>query len=73
MPARIGSFTGGTHPFGQVLSIVHPPDNSFLAAQFFPELIAEPGLTDIERAELQREYEELLAALIIGRDFYGEP
>lgn len=71
MPARVGSFSGGTAPFGQVLSIVHPPDNSFEQARFFPELLAEPGLTAIEREEIQREYEELLAALTLGRDFYG--
>lgn len=71
MPARIGNFTGGAFQFGQVLNIVHPTDNSFLEAQFFPELLDEPGLTDEQRAELQREYEELLAALMLGRDFYG--
>jgi hypothetical protein len=71
MPARIGSFTGPTFAYGQPLSVVHPPDNDFTTAQFFPELIGEGGMTEDERAELQREYEELLAAITIGRDFYA--
>jgi hypothetical protein len=71
MPARIGSFTGGTFPYGQPLSIVQPPDNDFSTAKYFPDVLAEPGLTPAERDELQRQYEELLAALSLGRDFYS--
>jgi len=70
MPARIGNFTGPVFAFGQVLNIVHPTDNSFLEAQFFPEVLAEEGLTADERAELQREIEELVAVMELGRDFY---
>jgi hypothetical protein len=71
VPARIGSFTGGTASFGTPLSIVHPTDNDFTTAAYFPELVAEPGLTAAERDELERQYEELLAALTLGRDFYS--
>jgi hypothetical protein len=71
MPARIGSFSGPTFAYGQPLSIVHPPDNSFLAAQYFPDILNEPGLTQQERDELQREYEDLFAALMLGRDWYS--
>ena len=71
MPARIGNFTGGSGSFGTPLSIVHPTDNSFVEAQYFPDLLAEPGLTPAERDQLQLEYEQLLAALQLGRDYFG--
>jgi hypothetical protein len=71
MPARTGTFTGGTFLYGQELSIVHPKDNDVLSGRFFPELRNVPGLTSAQREELQREAEELLAALTLGRDYYS--
>ena len=73
MAARIGSFTGPSFAYGQPLSVVHPPDNDFTTALYFKELLDEPGLTEAERNALQREYDELLAALSLGRDWYAEP
>lgn len=69
--ARVGMFTSGVFQYGQPLALVHPTNNDFTAALYFPELITEPGITPEEREALQREYSELLAALLLGRDFYG--
>ena len=71
MPARTGSFTGGTFAYGQDLSVVHPPNNDVTSGRYFEGLLAEPGLSADERDELQREFEELLAAMTLYRDFYG--
>ena len=65
--ARSGSFSGGTFSYGEVLSVVAPPDNKF--PQFDPEILAEPGLTEEQRYDLQAQLDELAAALTLARGY----
>jgi hypothetical protein len=68
--ARSGSFFRGAEPFGQALSIVHPPDNNIQAARWDPE-IAALGVTDAQKDELQRRADEVYASEVLERDYYG--
>ena len=68
--ARSGFFFRGAEPFGQALSIVHPPDNNIQVARWDPE-IAALGVTDAQKDELQRRADEVYATEVLERDYYG--
>lgn len=65
--ARVGEFFGAQTRFGDPLSVVHPRDNRF--PKYDPELLAAKDLTQKQRRELQRQIDELYAALVASRDY----
>lgn len=65
--ARSGSFAGSTFSYGEPLSVVHPPDNKF--PSFDPEILAEKGLSEQQRLDLQQQLDELSAVLTLARDY----
>jgi hypothetical protein len=67
LTARAGSFSGGTFSYGEPLSVVHPIDSKF--PSFDPEILAEPGLTEEQRYDLQGQLDELAAALTLARGY----
>lgn len=68
--ARSGNFFRGAEPFGQALSIVHPPDNNVMVARWDPE-IAALNVTDAQKDELQKRADEVYATERIERDEFG--
>lgn len=70
--ARMGTFTGATEVYGDPVSFVHPKDNDFDKARF-SDAVLDPRfkLTDKQMRDAQREIDDLMYFLGLGREKVG--
>lgn len=70
--ARMGTFAGATEEYGLPLSFIQPPDNDFEKGRFSPPLLDKRlDLTKKQKREIQREIDEFMALLRLGREAAG--
>jgi len=65
--ARIGSFVAPALAFGIPVGVIKPPDN--VVPLYDRALENASDLTEAEKRRLQREADDLAAALILARDY----
>ena len=65
--ARIGTFSAAPLAFGIPVNVIKPPDNQ--VPLYDRALENASDLTEAEKRRLQREADDLAAALLLGRDY----
>lgn len=63
----MGNFSGPTVAFGQPLSTIQPLDNRF--PRFDPLLMSDPDVSAKDREDLQRQIDEVAAALELAQQY----